>query len=755
MLLRIFAASCRPLLATLHKWLYQGLLEDPFEEFFVMRVPGEWLYQGLLEDPLGQFFCDKGARWAVGARKMKLGGAPACFVLERGAMWKGQSGPGSAGGVAMPAPLKERASDGQATQCWFLPRQALCDCLFATTGPEVPTDSPAFWSEAFALRPASPPALTGGTAAVTAAAAPPAAPSFLVPLAASILAAGKSMLLLQAYSSWRLAASGVEPLGATAMAAREHPASAPAGPAVDEGPPSPAKRRLSELGALGFAVAADPARQQQQPGQERRPYGAGGGGSVPPPALAARAGDWKQQIFGQEGGDDLALDPPQLHRQLLEGLQSQLEEKLALSKRLHQQQQLEAQQLGAAAACGSHAVGSRGSEAGTTSSGRVFRGDWQQPAAACGDHALQLPAQDTLAPLPELPATPDGLPAASLATISPAVAEDADDQEAAATVAPPAGAGAVGKRCSSAGCGGSGESGELPIGERMRQAARARASQAAGAAAAQLPLLIIPPAPLGACLEAAPSRADRAVDSGGADPRQAAAEQGPGGEAVAPAVQFDSASWQAWYQQTAAALSRQLHVLDCLGPQVGADSGGSRSSSGSGGKGTGQWGGTRKRPLAGSFGVPLGLPTARSGSACDQLWGRASSAGRSGSGAPGSNHAGSALGSGDAAQQRRDQPGLAAEAPPLGVLLDRSLLQPIQAQVDAAGGALCAVLLRRGLLRQVGSAGRGCGKLVRLHGQPSALLARLPAANPAANPAGPPAAPILTPDSLLAHLCTS
>lgn len=40
MLLRIFAASSRPLLLTLHKWLYRGLLEDPFEEFFVMKAPG-------------------------------------------------------------------------------------------------------------------------------------------------------------------------------------------------------------------------------------------------------------------------------------------------------------------------------------------------------------------------------------------------------------------------------------------------------------------------------------------------------------------------------------------------------------------------------------------------------------------------------------------------------------------------------------------------------------------------------------------
>lgn len=45
MLLRVFAASCRPLLGTLHKWLYGGLLDDPFEEFFVMRAPGGCLHE--------------------------------------------------------------------------------------------------------------------------------------------------------------------------------------------------------------------------------------------------------------------------------------------------------------------------------------------------------------------------------------------------------------------------------------------------------------------------------------------------------------------------------------------------------------------------------------------------------------------------------------------------------------------------------------------------------------------------------------
>ena len=41
MLLSVFAASCRPLLATLHAWLYRGVLDDPHQEFFVQAAPGE------------------------------------------------------------------------------------------------------------------------------------------------------------------------------------------------------------------------------------------------------------------------------------------------------------------------------------------------------------------------------------------------------------------------------------------------------------------------------------------------------------------------------------------------------------------------------------------------------------------------------------------------------------------------------------------------------------------------------------------
>lgn len=41
MALRIFTATCRPLLAALHKWLYRGVLDDPAEEFFV-QASGAW-----------------------------------------------------------------------------------------------------------------------------------------------------------------------------------------------------------------------------------------------------------------------------------------------------------------------------------------------------------------------------------------------------------------------------------------------------------------------------------------------------------------------------------------------------------------------------------------------------------------------------------------------------------------------------------------------------------------------------------------
>lgn len=478
--------------------------------------------------------------------------------------------------------------------------------------------------------------------------------------------------------------------------ASQHLAVTSGAAAGDEGPPSPAKRRLSELGALGFALAADPG-QQQQLGHGQHTHGAAGGHSMTQTTAAGRGGAWLQGHSSQVESDSMDLEPPQLHQQLLEGLQVQLEEKLTVAKRQQQQQLLEASQLEAAAANGD-AGGSSGSDRSIQGSGRIFCGDWQQPAAACGDHALLLPEQDTLPPLPQLPPTPDGLPAASVATIAPSAAEEVDAQEPDTAAASSSCAGGTGGNQGSGNCC-SGSAFQWPtIAERMRRAAGARASQTAGAAAEQLPLLMIPPEPVGACLEAAPDRAERAADSSATAMQQAEAEQGPGSEPSAVAVQFDSSSWQGWYQRTAAALSQQLHVLDCLGPAA-SGAGGHSCASSSDSKGLG---GRRQRPPTGSFGAPLGLQTSASGSACDQIWGRSSGAGELGGGNAGSNRAGRAHGSSDAAaRQRRQQPRLAAEAPPLGVLLQRSLLQAVQAQVDVAGSTLCAVLLRRGLLRQV------------------------------------------------------
>lgn len=498
------------------------------------------------------------------------------------------------------------------------------------------------------------------------------------------------MLLLQAYSSWRLAAAAAGSAGAAALTARQHLASSLGGDGADEGPPSPAKRRLSEFGALGFALAAEPGRGRQQAYQRHAPRGAIA--HAPPLSAEATAGAQERWGGGQDEDDGVGTEPPQLHRQLLEGLEAQLEEKLASAKQLKQQQQLEAVMRLEAAGYGG---GSSGSDASDAGSGRIVCGDWQHAAAASSDHALLLPTQDMLPPLPQVPATPDGLPVASRATISPAAVDDADSPAVVAAARQFAGAGAGaadGASGSRRSCS-SNASQELPIAERMRQAAGARAAQAAGTAAAQLPFLIIPPAPLEACLAAASDKqAERAAGSS-AGTLQAEREQAPVGTWPDAAVQFDSHSWQEWYQQTAAALSRQLHVIECPGLLVGSSS--SRD-------GPGRRSGRQHRLPPGSFGVPLGLPTGCSGSACEQLWGEGSPRGGLGRSR-----------GGDAAQQRRQQPGMAAEAPPLGVLLECSMMQPIQAQVDAVGGALCAALLRRGLLRQVGGPDGPAGRHTR------------------------------------------
>lgn len=42
MLMHVFTASCRPLLAVLHGWLYRGQLDDPAGEFFI-QASGAYL----------------------------------------------------------------------------------------------------------------------------------------------------------------------------------------------------------------------------------------------------------------------------------------------------------------------------------------------------------------------------------------------------------------------------------------------------------------------------------------------------------------------------------------------------------------------------------------------------------------------------------------------------------------------------------------------------------------------------------------
>ena len=195
-------------------------------------------------------------------------------------------------------------------------------------------------------------------------------------------------------------------------------------------------------------------------------------------------------------------------------------------------------------------------------------------------------------------------------------------------------------------------------------------------AAAQLPLLIIPPAPL----EALAVEAGSGGAAGGAAASRDAAQQ------AQQAQQFDGAAWQGWYRRVASSLSHQLQVLDSI------SAGGSSSNSGS-------TAGSRR--LAGGYGVPLGLPRYTNASPSEQLWGRrGSQAGSAGS---------SGASSWGVAGGQPLQPQLAAEAPPLDVLVQQSLLRPVRAQVDAASSALCTALLRHGLLRQVYWAlQRGC-----------------------------------------------
>ena len=458
----------------------------------------------------------------------------------------------------------------------------------------------------------------------------------MLPLAEGILAAGKAALLLQAYSSWRLAAAAARRAGSLGGGGAA---------AAAAGSGSPSKRRLSEFGALGFAIAAG----QQGPGQQH-PYG------VPPPALAAAEGLALFVGTGEAPGPE----PLPLHQQLERNLEERLQE-TALAASSGRGGASAGLALPAAAAAavaevaGSASPGSTSSSGGGASSGsRACHAEWAA-AAACGDHTLLLPPGDLLPPLPAVPASAEELPATAAATIPPPpLAPEplgADSQAHAAAQA----------QRSSGGKGAS-TSGELSMAERMRAAAAARVAQATCAALDQLQQLIIPPAPLEALAAAA-----------GAD---AAALAATPEAAAAAARQFDGGAWQQWYARVATSLSQRLQVLDSL---RGSSGGGAAAASAA-----------TSRPI-GSFGVPLGLPRYTGASPSEQLWGRG--------GTPGSGGSGSALLGGGAAPPLRAE--LAAEAPPLDVLLQDSLLRPVRAQVDAAGGALCTALLRHGLLRQV------------------------------------------------------
>lgn len=522
-------------------------------------------------------------------------------------------------------------------------------------GADIPTDSPRFWSEAYTLRTSS----SGGGAGcgVTA------APCFLLPLAPSILAAGKATLLLQAYSSWRLAAA------AAGAAWREGPGGSstalPAAAAAAAGlAESPSKRRLSEYGALGFAIAAG-----HQEAQRQQPYG------VPPPAaLQPRDGF---ALLGEGAQDEPLQEPPQLHQQLLRNLEAQLQQHMELGSDMQTRQAQSQHQRQLFSQAGKAVSAGAGVEAGADDAGSSQSSDshtclqeWQ-PSAAGLDHSMLLPDADTLPALVVLPASPEGLPAAQEAVI-----------QAAAEPSPASGAanGAEHGRAHGSSSSSRGRGSVPSMGDRMRQAAAARVRQATCAAAEQLPLLLIPPAPLEAISTAAAAAA-RDARSGGASPADAAAAAAePEAVAAAATSQFESSSWQQYYQQVSAALAQQLDVLDCLG-------------------GGGGGSGSRQRQLASSYGVPLGLP-AYSGNPSEQLWGR--DGGASARAAAGTGTATSPAAPGLQVWQQPLQPQLAAEAPPLQVLLQHSLLQPVQAQVEAASSSLCSSLLRHGLLRQVG-----------------------------------------------------
>eukprot|EP00887_Chlorella_sp_A99_P001169 scaffold14.g1169.t1 len=510
-------------------------------------------------------------------------------------------------------------------------------CVAASAS--VAVDSPAFWTNAYCLRVRSDGA--------------PAVPSFLAPLADAILAAGKSALLLQAHSAWRRAAA----------AARVGPSRAvPALPLTPEAAceGSPSKRRLSELGALGFALAAAPAAALG--------YGA------PPPTAPRPLETWGsadlrqlQRLAAPGGGEEAEeeAEHPPLYRMLVESLREQLEEAALLTESNQPaapSQLLGAQPADAAAeAPAAPAAGHSERPAAERSGGEGHEllEDWLA-ATACSSARRLLAPPDELPPLPPIPAAPEVLPQAVVQPLPPisSSAEDACD-------------GAAGGEHASS-------HPRSTIGDRMRAAAAARVLQAEAEPADQLPLLLVRPAALESLAEAGGEGEPRPPPEAWQPPASTRQGQADGSNAEACAApDFESGAWAKWYARTAAALSCQLQLVGSsraamLPPSL-------RPATPP----------PRQRRLT-SWGVPLTLPAFESGAgvAC-QLWqGPVPVA---------------AAGSLAAPAPAPLPPRLLREAPPLQALLQRGLLRPVADAAEAAGGRLCAALLRQGLLAQLGA----------------------------------------------------
>ena len=528
-------------------------------------------------------------------------------------------------------------------------------------------DSTGFWTNAFGLR-----LCADGTT--------PALPPFLLPLANQILAAGKSALLLQAHAAWRRGAAD----GAAACAAAGAPSAAAPTRRLDL--ESPSKRRLSEFGALGYALADGRGRGDgREAAAARAPYA-----PLPPPAPLetwASSDVRALQRLATEAteGEEEAAEPLPLHQHLLRSLREQLEEAAqspaptgaasaaaALAVKQAQAQAAPGGVTGAAATAGgisgrSDGGGCDGHGDGASGGEHEVLAGWLA-ATACDAHRLLLDPPDELPPLPAVPASPPVPPGAVIQAPTPAFAGCSAGGSVAIS-----GPGPIG---GAEGCLG------LSIGDRMRAASSARVAAAAVEPLDALPQLLVSPAVLPAVeLEAAQ--------------QQRQAEGGcsaTGARLHPPSPEFESSVWAQWYERTAAALSTQLQLIHGGG---GGDNNSRQSRRRQ-----------RQQQLA-SCGVPLALEPFEPGvSAATQVWRRTAAgtlAAPNTANAPDSNLA--------MAVPLPTPPALASEAPPLGVLLQRALLRPVADAAEAAGGRLCAALLRQVRTRRRGR-GRACDSSV-------------------------------------------